>query len=78
MAVIESHEAIEQNSETVNDYSEQYLVDCDHNGNNGCNGGWPPRAFQTIQRYGIPTEKEYPYYGRELGICLVNDKAVKI
>ncbi|KAL3882296.1 hypothetical protein ACJMK2_028658 [Sinanodonta woodiana] len=42
--------------------SEQQLVDCSRDfGNHGCGGGFMNQAFKYIQKYGIETEKEYPY-----------------
>eukprot|EP00164_Ancoracysta_twista_P000168 GFYU01000242.1.p2 GENE.GFYU01000242.1~~GFYU01000242.1.p2 ORF type:complete len:340 (+),score=136.39 GFYU01000242.1:11-1030(+) len=42
--------------------SEQMLVDCDHNGDQGCQGGLPSQAMQwIIKNGGIETEADYPY-----------------
>ncbi|KAJ0407010.1 hypothetical protein ATCC90586_009230 [Pythium insidiosum] len=43
--------------------SEQELVDCDHNGDNGCSGGLMDHAFQWIkEKGGICAESEYQYH----------------
>ena len=42
--------------------SEQNLVDCSYGYNNsGCDGGWPDKAMLYVKKYGIDTEKTYPY-----------------
>lgn len=41
--------------------SEQELVDCDHNGSQGCNGGSMEGAFQWCQTNMIDLESAYPY-----------------
>jgi len=46
-------------------YSEQELVDCDDNGDQGCNGGLMDNAFQWIQKNGgIDTEADFKYIAR--------------
>lgn len=57
---LESHYSIYKNESLL--FSEQELVDCSYfYGNLGCGGGMPTRAFRYIKRFGITTEKEYPY-----------------
>merc|ERR1719389_1379728 len=43
--------------------SEQDLVSCDHNGDQGCNGGLMDNAYGWIKQNGICSESDYPYEG---------------
>merc|ERR1719463_538211 len=40
--------------------SEQQLVDCSHNGNQGCNGGEMDAAFPWEESHKVCTETSYP------------------
>ena len=49
--------------------SEQELVDCDHNGSAGCNGGSMEGAFQWCQSNKTELESEYTYTAKN-GTCM--------
>ena len=46
---------------TLDSFSEQQLVDCDHNGSMGCNGGSMEGAFQWYESNKADLESAYPY-----------------
>jgi len=48
--------------------SEQQLVDCSKDVCYGCQGGWPYKATEYIQRSGVCSEADYPYTARD-GQC---------
>lgn len=49
--------------------SEQELIDCDNQENQGCNGGLMENAFEFIKKTGgITTESNYPYTAND-GSC---------
>jgi cathepsin F len=49
---------------TLTSVSEQQLVDCDHMGDQGCQGGLPENAFKYVKKSGLETEQQYAYKGR--------------
>merc|ERR1712054_323006 len=56
---------------TLTSLSEQDLVSCDHNGDQGCQGGLMDNAFGWIKENGICSEDSYPYTsgGGSTGTC---------
>jgi len=62
---IEGQDAIKHH--TLQNFSEQQIVDCDVNGNDqGCNGGLPEGAFEYVnQAGGLMLTKDYPYNGQD-------------
>jgi C1A family cysteine protease len=50
-------------------FSEQQLVDCDHE-DHGCGGGLMDNAFRYFEKNKVVLEKDYPYTGKD-GACKV-------
>jgi len=59
-------------------FSEQQIVDCDTNQNEGCNGGWPYLAVEYAAENGIETESDYPYTAKDGKCKFQKSKAVKV
>jgi len=49
-------------------FSEQQLVDCSKDVCYGCQGGWPYKATEYVQKSGVCLETAYPYTARD-GVC---------
>jgi len=56
------------NKKKLVSFSEQQIVDCDKDTNQGCEGGWPYLAVQYAAENGLETESTYPYTGED-GTC---------
>jgi len=59
-------------------FSEQQLVDCDTEVDEGCNGGLMEYAFAYLEKNGIETEDDYPYTGYDGSCKYSKTKAVAI
>jgi cysteine peptidase B len=62
-------------------FSEEELVQCSHNGNEGCNGGLMDLAFEwVVTNGGINTESAYPYTSGDgiTGLCKTAKKSVHV
>ena len=53
-------------------FSEQQLVDCSKNGNEGCNGGLMETAFEYLKTNKMMKEDDYSYTGQD-GTCEYNE-----
>lgn len=51
--------------------SPQQILDCDKNGGDGCNGGYPNLAYPYLKEHALATYDEYPYQARQ-GTCQEN------
>jgi len=49
-------------------FSEQQIVDCDTDQNEGCDGGWPYLAVVYAAQNGLELESDYPYTAQD-GTC---------
>jgi len=59
-------------------FSEQQIVDCDTDQNEGCNGGWPYLAVEYAASKGLELESDYPYTAQD-GTCKYKKaKAVQV
>lgn len=59
-----------KNNHTLRNFSEQDLIECSHNGNNGgCAGGDPGYGYDFIRMVGIETGEDYPFTGSDLVKC---------
>ena len=66
------------NSGTLQEFSEQQLIDCSSAyGNTGCNGGSMESAFSYVRAHGITTESAYPYKAVK-GTCQTSLGSFKI
>lgn len=75
---LESRYAIANNLNSVQEWSEQQLVDCSTKyGNHGCNGGWMDYAFEYIRDEDEHTEEDYPYTARDESCKQVTGKTVR-
>ena len=69
-------ENIKVNGNTVI-LSEQQLVDCDTEEDQGCNGGLMENALEYISNYGSQSQESYPYTARD-ETCKYNSNEVKV
>ncbi|VDL89774.1 unnamed protein product [Schistocephalus solidus] len=61
--------AVQIKTGALRSLSEQQLMDCSWDyGNQGCNGGLMPQAFQYAQKYGVEAEVDYKYTAKD-GVC---------
>jgi cathepsin F len=60
-------------------FSEQLLVDCDDNGDQGCNGGLMDNAFAWLARSGngVELSADYPYHGKDQKCQKTEEKIFK-
>lgn len=69
-SVVAAVEGITQiKSGVLPNLSEQQLIDCATDGNQGCQGGWMDNGFEyIIENKGISSTSDYPYVGSD-GTC---------
>jgi C1A family cysteine protease len=66
------------NNGTLLSFSEQQIVDCDTDTNEGCNGGWPYLAVQYAAKNGLEQESDYPYTAQDGQCKYSKDKATVV
>jgi C1A family cysteine protease len=59
-------------------FSEQQIVDCDTEENEGCNGGWPYLAVEYAAKNGLEVESDYPYTARDGKCKYQKSKAINV
>jgi len=69
--VLEGHYFLKNNN--LLSFSEQQIVDCDTDTNQGCNGGWPYLAVEYAAENGLELESDYPYTAQD-GTCQYKKK----
>lgn len=52
------------------------LVDCDHGGDQGCNGGLPANAFKYLKHHPLEKESDYPYIAHDEDCTYKKSKGV--
>lgn len=50
-------------------FSEQQIMSCDFEGNQGCNGGFPSFALKYAVNNGLETDDDYPYLASDFSNC---------
>lgn len=52
-------------SDTLDTYSVSQILDCQDDGNYGCNGGFMNSVFKYAKTNPLMLEDDYPYYPRK-------------
>ena len=69
---VQNAQIIEKKAFNVSKLSIQELIDCDTRENQGCIGGNPVMAFPFIHKYGLVSNSQYPYEGKQNRHCEVD------
>jgi len=59
-------------------FSEQQIVDCDKDQNEGCNGGLPYLAIEYVAKQGLEEEADYPYTAKDGSCKYDKNKATQV